>query len=135
MRLASSPTVSNRYGKMYNAKGKCINDNADAFTEQVPEGGRFEGSAMPNWMRLTSDGVGMHTGRVRAGMRLSHGCIRLPHVVACMLFDIVELGTPVSIVEDIEPNYPVAEIMAQREIAAAEAALEAQPEELPEDAQ
>lgn len=135
VRLKKKEHASNRYGKMYNAKGKCINDNADAFTEQVPEGGRFEGSAMPNWMRLTSDGVGMHTGRVRAGMRLSHGCIRLPHVVACMLFDIVELGTPVSIVEDIEPNYPVAEIMAQREIAAAEAALEAQPEELPEDAQ
>ncbi|MBR1982007.1 MAG: L,D-transpeptidase [Akkermansia sp.] len=134
VRLKKKEHASNRYGKMYNEKGKCINDNADAFTEQIPEGGRFVGSSMPNWMRLTSDGVGMHTGRVVAGKRLSHGCIRLPHVVACMLFDIVDLGTPVSILEDIEPNYPVAEILAQREIEAAESASMAEPEELPEDA-
>jgi lipoprotein-anchoring transpeptidase ErfK/SrfK len=127
--------ASNLYGNIRDASGRLVKRNADSTRDVVPEGGTFEGSPMPNWMRLTADGVGMHTGKVKAGRRLSHGCIRLPHVVACMLFDIVELGTPVSIVEDIEPNYPVAEIMAQREIAAAEAALEAQPEELPEDAQ
>ena len=46
-----------------------------------------------------------------------------------MLFKIVDYGTRVTIMEDIEPNYPVAEIMAQREIAVAESAAEAQPEE------
>ncbi len=131
VRFKEKEHASNRYGKMYNAEGKCINRNADAFTEQVPEGGRFEGSPMPNWMRLTADGVGMHTGKVVAGKRLSHGCIRLPHMISTMLFDIVEYGTRVIIAEDIEPNYPVASIMAQREIEAAESATEAQPEELP----
>ncbi len=131
VRFKEKEHASNRYGKMYNAEGKCINRNADAFTEQIPEGGRFEGSPMPNWMRLTSDGVGMHTGKVVPGKRLSHGCIRLPHVVSTMLFDIVEYGTRVIISDDVEPNYPVAVIMAQREIEKAESASEAQPEELP----
>lgn len=126
VRLKKKEHASNRYGKFYNADGKCVNRNADVFTQTIPEGGRFEGSAMPNWMRLTSDGVGMHTGKVRAGRRLSHGCIRLPHVVATMLYDeVVQLGTPVYILEDIEPGYPVAEAMARREIAEAEAKAEA----------
>lgn len=131
VRFKEKEHASNRYGKMYNAAGKCINRNADAFTDQVPEGGRFEGSPMPNWMRLTADGVGMHTGKVVAGKRLSHGCIRLPHMISTMLFDIVEYGSRVVIAEDIEPHYPVAAIMAQREIEAAESASQAQPEELP----
>lgn len=131
VRFKEKKHASNRYGKMYNAEGKCINRNADVFTEQVPEGGRFEGSPMPNWMRLTADGVGMHTGKVVAGKRLSHGCIRLPHMISTMLFDIVEYGSRVIIAEDIEPHYPVAAIMAQREIEAAESASQAQPEELP----
>lgn len=128
VRFKEKEHASNRYGKMYNAEGKCIDNNADAFTQQVPEGGRFEGSPMPNWMRLTADGVGMHTGKVVAGKRLSHGCIRLPHMISTMLFDIVKYGTRVIISEDIEPEYPVAYIMAQREIEAAESAAEAESE-------
>ena len=121
VRLMKKEHASNRYGKFFDAEGKCVDNNADAFTQPVPEGGRFEGSAMPNWMRLTYDGVGMHTGKVKAGKRLSHGCIRLPHQVACLLFDeVVKIGTPVIIMEDIEQGYPVAEIMARREIAEAE---------------
>ena len=120
VRFKEKEHSSNRYGKMYDAEGKCIDNNADAFNQPIPEGGRFEGSPMPNWMRLTSDGVGMHTGKVVAGKRLSHGCIRLPHTVSTMLFDIVEYGTPVIISEEVEPNYPVAYIMAHREIEAAE---------------
>lgn len=121
VRFKEKVHASNRYGKMYNAEGKCIDRNADVFKQPIPEGGRFEGSPMPNWMRLTSDGVGMHTGKVVAGKRLSHGCIRLPHVVSTMLFDIVEYGTRVIISEEVEPGYPVAVTMAQREIEEAEA--------------
>lgn len=126
VRLMKKEHASNRYGKFYDAEGKCVDNNADVFTQTVPEGGRFEGSSMPNWMRLTNDGVGMHTGKVKAGRRLSHGCIRLPHQVACLLFDeVVKIGTPVIIEEDIEQGYPVAEIMARREIAAEEELYEA----------
>ncbi|MBE6415735.1 MAG: hypothetical protein E7032_04285 [Akkermansiaceae bacterium] len=133
VRFKEKEHASNRYGKMYDAEGKCIDRNADAFKQPVPEGGRFEGSSMPNWMRLTSDGVGMHTGKVEAGKRLSHGCIRLPHIISTMLFDIVEYGTRVIISDDVEPNYPVAAILAQKELEEAVSAAEAQPEELPDD--
>ena len=126
VRLMKKEHASNRYGKFYDAEGKCVDNNADAFTQTVPEGGRFEGSAMPNWMRLTDDGVGMHTGKVKAGRRLSHGCIRLPHHVACLLFDeVVKIGTPVVIAEEIEPEYPVLEVVVRQEIAAMEEKYEA----------
>ncbi len=106
IRLKKKEHSSNRYGKMYNAEGKCINRDADAFEEEIPEGGRFEGAEMPNWMRLTHDGVGMHTGKVIAGRRLSHGCIRTPNLIATKLFDVTKVGTRVSITQDYEPWFP-----------------------------
>ncbi len=97
---------SNRYGKMYNAEGKCIDSNADAFKDSVPEGGRFVGSPMPCWMRLTGDGVGMHIGKVRAGRRLSHGCIRTPGEMARELYRILAVGSKVNVRQDVEPQFP-----------------------------
>lgn len=105
---------SNRYGKMYNSSGKCINYNADAYAQAVPEGGHFVGSPMPFWMRLTWDGVGMHVGVVRAGKKLSHGCIRTPRAMAEDLYNnIVRIGTRVSVIKNIEPEFPAREAMAQ----------------------
>ena len=43
----------------YDAEGKCINYNAES-TDPVPEGGRFDGSPMPYWQRLTNAGLGLH---------------------------------------------------------------------------
>lgn len=106
--------ASNRYGHIYNAEGKCVNYNADVFKDAVPEGGRFDGSPMPNWMRLTSDGVGMHTGKVQAGKRLSHGCIRTPNQVAVLLYGRTEVGTPTTIVSGVEQMYPGHEAIAER---------------------
>lgn len=106
--------ASNRYGKMYDAEGKCICSDADAFTMPVPEGGKFVGSPMPNWQRLTSDGVGMHTGKVRAGQRLSHGCIRTPHRMAVKLFAITEVGTRVTICDKPEALYPTHDALKRR---------------------
>lgn len=99
--------ASNRYGKIYDAEGKCVNYNADFFKDPVPEGGKIVGSPMPNWQRLTHDGIGMHTGKVRAGRRLSHGCIRTPHKMACDLFGITACGTKVYISDKRESRYPV----------------------------
>lgn len=105
---------SNRYGHLYDADGKCINSNADIFVDEMPEGGKFVGSPMPNWMRLTADGVGMHTGKVKAGKRLSHGCIRTPHVMAVKLFELTTVGTPTTIVAGVEEMYPGHEAIAER---------------------
>lgn len=106
--------ASNRYGKMYNAEGKCINSDADAFKDPVPEGGKFVGAPMPNWQRLTSDGVGMHTGKVRAGQRLSHGCIRTPHSMAVKLFAITKVGTRVTVCDKPEESFPTGDILHRK---------------------
>lgn len=106
--------ASNRYGKMYNAEGRCIDSDADAFKDPVPEGGKFVGAPMPNWQRLTSDGVGMHTGKVRAGQRLSHGCIRTPHSMAVKLFAITKVGTRVTVCDKPEETFPTGDILHRK---------------------
>lgn len=86
---------SNLYGKMYNAEGKCIDYNAES-TDAVPEGGRYTGSSMPYWQRLTNAGLGLHVGRVRR-TPLSHGCVRLQLDTAKELYKQTKIGTPVII--------------------------------------
>ena len=104
---------SNRDGKLYNDKGKCINSDADAYKLAVPEGARFVGSPMPYWMRLTWDGVGMHIGKVQAGKPLSHGCIRTPRAMAEDLFRIVSIGTKVAVIQNLEADFPARDALAQ----------------------
>ncbi|MEM9017157.1 MAG: L,D-transpeptidase [Verrucomicrobiota bacterium] len=53
---------------------------------------------MPNWMRLGHSTVGMHTGDL-PGYPASAGCIRLPQSVAPVLFEHVERGVPVEVVD------------------------------------
>ena len=89
---------SNTYGKIYDAEGKVVNSDADSRTDPIPEGGKFVGAAMPYWMRLTWDGVGMHKGRVPR-RPASHGCIRTYYKVVGTVFSKVKVGTPVKIVE------------------------------------
>lgn len=54
--------------------------------------------AMPYFMRLTLDGVGLHQGPVRS-YPASHGCIRLNWNDARFLFDHSEVGTAVFVVD------------------------------------
>lgn len=86
---------SNLYGRMYDAEGKCIDGDANS-DDPVPEGGKFVGSPMPYWMRMTGAGLGMHVGRV-ARRPLSHGCIRLQKPTAKTIYERVKVGTPVSV--------------------------------------
>lgn len=118
--------ASNRYGKIYDAEGKCVNYNADFFKDPVPEGGKFVGSPMPYWQRLTHDGIGMHIGKVRAGRKLSHGCIRTPALIAKELFRITGYGSKVYITDSWENCYPVTAHAAMAEAAAERAAKAAE---------
>lgn len=115
--------ASNSYGNIYDANGKMVKYNADITKDSVPEGGTFKGSPMPNWMRLTWDGVGMHTGKVKAGKRLSHGCIRTPNYMARRLFGITQCGTRVYVANAVESCYPVLAVQALKD-AKTEAARE-----------
>ncbi len=92
---------SNRYGKFVNASGKTVNGNADT-AGGVPEGLTFSPAAMPHWHRLTWDGVGIHTGKVIPGRRLSHGCIRSPRAAAQKLFDHSVMGMACYITRAVE---------------------------------
>ena len=103
--------ASNLYGKIKDANGKTINHNATANVDEVPEGGSFDGSPMPYWHRLTWDGLGMHVGKVQAGKKLSHGCIRTPRDIAKELYGITTFRTKVHIVDALEECYPARDAM------------------------
>ncbi len=90
---------SNRYGSIVDANGNTVHSNATAGVHRVPSGGHFVGARMPYWMRLTSNGVGMHSGMIpNPGSPASHGCIRLPYDMAQKIFAMAPTGTPVTIV-------------------------------------
>ena len=114
--------ASNNYGKIYDANGRCVNYNADFAKDPVPEGGKIVGSPMPYWQRLTRDGIGMHIGKVRAGRKLSHGCIRTPAVMAKELFRITKHGSKVYITESWENCYPLSATESMAEAKAEEEA-------------
>jgi lipoprotein-anchoring transpeptidase ErfK/SrfK len=89
---------SDRYGVIVDAAGDVIDNDATAGKEPIPPGGRFVGAPMPYWMRLTGYGIGMHAGHIpNPGHPASHGCIRLPEELAGKLFDVVDVGTEVTV--------------------------------------
>ena len=89
---------SNLYGKIVGGNGRVIRSSADG-NDPVPRGARFVGASMPNFMRLTYDGIGMHAGPIpHPGRPASHGCIRMPPQVAAAVYEHVGPGTAVTIV-------------------------------------
>lgn len=54
---------------------------------------------MPNWMRLGSSAIGMHTGDL-PGYPASAGCIRLPQSVAPILYEHAHRGVKVEVVDN-----------------------------------
>ena len=88
---------SNLYGTIYDSEGNIYKNDADITEDEVPEGGEFQGAAMPYWMRLTWKGLGMHQGKVPR-YPASHGCVRIPSKVASEIYASLSVGTPVSIV-------------------------------------
>lgn len=92
---------STRYGKFVSSSGKTTNSNAD-LANGLPNGTEFVGASMPYWHRLTWDGVGLHSGKVIAGKRLSHGCIRSPYQAIKTFYDYSQMGMPAYITRGIE---------------------------------
>jgi lipoprotein-anchoring transpeptidase ErfK/SrfK len=90
---------SNLYGYTVDAQGNVVDDNANAGEKSLPPGVVYDSADMPYYMRLRDDGTGMHGGYL-PGYPASHGCIRLPHAFAELLYSNVSVGVPV----DIVPN-------------------------------
>lgn len=68
----------------------------------------YSNAPMPFMQRLTWTGIALHAG-VLPGYPASHGCIRFPREFARRLFELTELGAPVSIV-----NYEIEDPRVRR---------------------
>ena len=88
---------SNLYGLIEDANGNVVTGDAKAG-DPLPPGDVYDSADMPYYMRLRDDGVGMHGGYIPGTGPASHGCIRLPHAFAELLYSNVSEGTPVDIV-------------------------------------
>jgi lipoprotein-anchoring transpeptidase ErfK/SrfK len=97
---------SNRYGWIEDEFGNVVDGDAKAG-DKVPPGMVYVPAPMPFWMRLTSYGIGMHGGLIpEPGKPASHGCIRLPKEFVPILFDSVDVGTPVTITSEPSKHGP-----------------------------
>lgn len=59
----------------------------------------YSNAPMPFMQRLTWDGIALHGGHI-PGYPASHGCIRLPHAFAKLLFGITKLEQEVVVLKD-----------------------------------
>ncbi len=87
---------SNLYGVFLDANGYVIDGNAEAG-QKPPAGAVYDSADMPYYLRIRDDGVGLHAGYL-PGYPASHGCIRMPHAFAELLFSNISVGTPVDVV-------------------------------------
>jgi len=90
---------SNLYGKFVDKKTGAIVVDKSWTVDKAPAGSKFLGTAMPYWMRLTWDGVGIHVGKFPRGYRSSFGCVRMPEEIQPRIFEKCRVGTPVVITE------------------------------------
>lgn len=88
---------SNVYGDFINPRtGRVIRAGISTRIDSAPSGTVYRGAPMRWFMRLTANGVGMHTG-ILPGYPASHGCVRLPEEIARLFYDRVRIGTPVTV--------------------------------------
>ncbi len=78
--------------------------------EEMHHSNLYDNAPMPFMMRLTSDGVALHSGYI-AEKPSSHGCIRLPKEFARRLFETATCGDKVTVIRDSQsillPNQAV----------------------------
>lgn len=89
--------VSSEYGQYVSRAGSVLKHDVDRNRDECPRGGHFLGASMPYFLRFTG-GYGMHAGLVPR-FRASHGCIRLPPVMAKHFYDAAEVGTQVEVIK------------------------------------
>jgi lipoprotein-anchoring transpeptidase ErfK/SrfK len=87
---------SNIYGNFVDSRGRVVRAGVSSRIDSAPSGTHYEGAPMFYFMRLTSEGVGMHIG-ILPGYAASHGCIRLPAEIAPQIYQRVKLGTLVRV--------------------------------------
>ena len=84
---------SSIYGDFVDGGGRVVRRGVSTKIDSAPSGTKYIGASMKWFMRLTNEGVGMHTG-ILPGYPASHGCIRMPEQIAQMFYERVKVGTP-----------------------------------------
>lgn len=93
---------SSLYGDFVNKGGQVVRSGVSTKIDAAPSGTTYRGASMRWFMRFGDPGSkagraeGMHTG-ILPGYPASHGCVRLPDEIAHMIFEKIEVGTPVTI--------------------------------------
>ncbi|MBC8126182.1 MAG: L,D-transpeptidase [Gloeobacteraceae cyanobacterium ES-bin-144] len=89
---------SNLYGQYVRpGSGEVVVPKTWEHKGPKPEGTVYQGIAMPWWLRLTDDGVGIHVGGFSRGQPTSHGCIRCPDEGQQVFWRMSRVGTPVHV--------------------------------------
>src|SRR5437867_3220212 len=87
---------SSLYGDFVDSSGRVVRAGVSAQIDSAPSGTHFTGASMRWFLRLTSEGVGMHVG-ILPGYPASHGCIRESVDGAKLFYDYAKVGTPVHV--------------------------------------
>jgi lipoprotein-anchoring transpeptidase ErfK/SrfK len=87
---------SSLYGDFVDSSGRVVRAGVSARSDSAPSGTHFAGAAMKWFLRLTSEGVGMHIG-ILPGYPASHGCIRESVDGAKLFYDYAKVGTRVDV--------------------------------------
>jgi lipoprotein-anchoring transpeptidase ErfK/SrfK len=87
---------SSIYGDFVDRSGRVVRAGISAKADSAPSGTHYVGAPMRWFMRLTSEGVGMHIG-ILPGYPASHGCVRMSADGAKLFYDTVKVGTPVKV--------------------------------------
>ncbi|MFZ0711365.1 MAG: L,D-transpeptidase family protein [Terrimicrobiaceae bacterium] len=87
---------SSLYGDFVNRSGRVVRSGVSTRIDSAPSGTVYRGAPMRWFMRLTNEGVGMHTG-ILPGYPASHGCVRLPEEIAKLFYSKVKIGTPAAV--------------------------------------
>ncbi len=88
---------SSIYGDFVDRKsGSVVRRGVSTKVDSAPSGTVYRGAPMKWFMRISWQGVGLHTG-ILPGYPASHGCVRLPEDIAKMFYERVKIGTPVTV--------------------------------------
>lgn len=86
---------SNVYGTIYRNGNRVCGGHR---YERCPGiSGKFVGSPLPYWQRLTGNGIGLHASNSVKRYPASGGCIRLQPAYAKQIFGMTRKGTPITV--------------------------------------
>lgn len=89
---------SDLYGQYVKSdSGEVVVARTWEHTGPKPAGTKYLGIAMPFWLRLTDDGVGVHVGGFERGHCTSHGCIRCPEAPQKQCWELCTVGVRVHV--------------------------------------